>query len=403
MPEERNGTRARDLVRLWAGLRLYTILCALVATAVFRETASELTVAMWPPARPFGEWLARLFLAPWNRWDVEYYVLIATEGYGRDNGTAAFHPLLAWLSAPLAYLTGSPVLALLVVSSAACLLAYVAFERLALVDQTEERARTSTLYFVFWPTSYVLFAPYTESLWLLCGIACLLFARRGRWWLAGAAGGLAALTKQQGVILALPLAWELWEASGRDVRRALKLWRRWLALGLVPFGLLVWMVFRQIALNDFHPDFSSFNAFVYSTVISPSSNKVVWDQGFMWPWRAAWLGFKSAWMHGRLDPWMSLAFGFLFVAAAAAAWRGMRTSYKLFVLAILLVTLSYHTGMNNTSGAYISLPRHLMLAFPVFLGLGARTGVRRRPFVKYAGLVGFTFLLFGYLSKWLLA
>ena len=81
----------------------------------------------------------------------------------------------------------------------------------------------------------------------------------------------------------------------------------------------------------------------------------------------------------------------------------MRTSYRLFVLVILLVTLSYHTGMNNTSGAYISLPRHLMLAFPVFIGLGARFGPRWRPLIKYAGLVGFSFLLFGYFSKWLLA
>ncbi|HEX5707781.1 MAG TPA: hypothetical protein VFX96_10830 [Pyrinomonadaceae bacterium] len=403
MPDENSETSARDLVRLWASLRLYTILCALVATVVFKETAAEMSVSMWPPSSPLGAWLARLFLAPWNRWDVEYYVLIATEGYGRDNGTAAFHPLLAWLASPLAWAGISPVLALLLVSSVACLLAYIAFERLALVDQTAETARTSTLLFVFWPTSYILHAPYTESLWLACGVACLLFARQGRWWLAGAAGGLAALTKQQGVILALPLAWELWEASGRDWRRALALWRKWLALALVPFGLLVWMVFRQIALDDFRPDFSSFNAFIYSTIISPSSNKVVWDQGFMWPWKAAWLGLRSAWELWRLDPWMSLAFGLLFVAAAGIAWRGMRTSYKLFVLAILVITLSYHTGMNNTSGAYISLPRHLMLAFPVFIGLGARTGVRWRPFIKYAGLLGFTFLLFGYFSKWLLA
>ncbi len=403
MPDVKTEPRARDLVRLWVKLRLYTILCALVATAVFKETGAELSIPLWPPSSPWGAWLGRVFLAPWNRWDVEYYILIATEGYGRDNGTAAFHPLLAWLASPLAWASVNPVAALLVVSSAACLLAYLAFERLALVEQTAETARTSTLLFVFWPTSYILYAPYTESLWLLCGVACLLFARRGRWWLAGAFGGLAALTKQQGVLLALPLAWELWEASGRDWRRTLGLWRKWLALTLVPFGLLVWVVFRQIALDDFRPDFSSFNALVYSTVISPSSNKVVWDQGFMWPWKAAWLGVRAAWELGRLDPWVSIAFGVLFIAATAAAWRGMRTSYRLFVVAILLVTLSYHTGMNNTSGAYISLPRHLMLAFPVFIGLGARAGGRWHALIKCAGLVGFTFLLFGYFSKWLLA
>ncbi len=391
-----------SLTRIWLHLRLFTLLCAVVAGAFFTLTEVERTVAAWPPSEPYTRWLGRVLLAPFDRWDAEYYINIVSRGYRTDDGTAAFHPLLAWLSAPFAWLTGSPLFGLMLVSSLAGLFSYHAFERLAALDQNAQTARTSTLLYAFFPASFVLFIPYTESLMLLWGILCFLCARRGRWWLAGLAGGLAALTKQQGVFLALPLAWELWEASGRDWREALRRWREWAALGLIPAGLLVWLVYRSIALDDFRPDFTSFNSFIYTTVLSPSSQKVVGDQGFMWPWKAAWLAFKSAMHFQRLDTWLTLLLGLAFVPLAALAWKHLRTSYRLYVLLIFLVTFSYHTGMNNTSGAYISLPRHLLLAFPIFIGLGARCDARLRPFIVALGLFGIAFLLFGHISRLIL-
>lgn len=397
-----NATRGESLFQVWLRLRLYTMLCAVAATTIFARSDLERSVAAWPPSWPLTTWLNRLLIAPWNRWDAEYYIAIASEGYRADNKTPTFHPLLAWLAKPLAWLTGNPLLCLLLVSSIATLLLYLAFERLARFDQEPETARTSTLLLVFWPTSFILYAPYTESLVMLLSVSCLLLARQRRWWLAGLAGGLAALAKQQGLFIALPLAWELWEAAERDARRALRAWRAWLALALVPCGYLVWVVYRALALNDVRPDFSSFNALVYTTVLSPSSNQVVWDQGFMWPWQAAWRALVVAWQLQRLDPWLALFFGLVFLCAGGAAWRGMRTSYRLYVLTIFLVTFSYHTGMNNTSGAYISLPRHLELAFPIFIGLGARCGPRALFALKWLGLVGFTFFLFGYFSMYVL-
>src|SRR5262249_60087217 len=116
------------------------------------------------------------------------------------------------------------------------LLMLLAFERLARLDLSPEQARTSRLLLLFAPPAFVLFAPYSESLFLLCVVLCLLMARRGRWWLAGAAGALAALTRQQGVFLALPLAWELWEAGGRAPREAFRKGRDWLAAGVDPAG-----------------------------------------------------------------------------------------------------------------------------------------------------------------------
>lgn len=50
------------------------------------------------------------------------------------------------------------------------------------------------------------------------------------------------------------------------------------------------------------------------------------------------------------------------------AWRYMRNSYRAYSLIIIRVAFGYHTGM-LVSTPYMGLPRHLLLAFPVFIGL----------------------------------
>ena len=103
------------------------------------------------------------------------------------------------------------------------------------------------------PVSFVLFAPYTESLWLLFAALSFWYVRKERLWHAGLCGALAVLTRQQGVFLILPLAYELWER--RDRR-----WTSWAALALIPLALAGWILYRSLNFSDVHPDFSSFNS-----------------------------------------------------------------------------------------------------------------------------------------------
>src|SRR5262245_27703285 len=284
-----------QLLGLWLMLRLLTCIWVAIVAPLRPLTERERAIATWPPSAPLGAWLERALLAPWERRDAVYYINIVAQGYRLDDGTVSFHPLLAWLATPLAWISGSPLLGLLLVVSIASALLLLVFERLALLDLGPVDARTSTLLLAFSPLAFILFAPYTESLCLLFGVLCLLWARRGSWWLAGMAGGLAALMRQQGIFLMLPLAWELWEAADRSWRNALAASRNWLALGLVPAGLLVWLVYRAVALNDLHADFSNPQALIFSAFISSSTNKVVPVQQFLWPWQALWLAITKFW------------------------------------------------------------------------------------------------------------
>jgi hypothetical protein len=116
----------------------------------------------------------------------------------------------------------------------------------------------------------------------------------------------------------------------------------------------------------------------------------------MWPWKAAYLAMQRAVDLSYVNPWIDLTFGVLFLLLIVLAWRDMRTSYRIYVVVIAVVSFSLHTGMTPTGGAYLSLPRHLLLAFPVFIGLASRFEDRRHWIVIIPGIAMITFLLFGY-------
>lgn len=382
----------QQIAVLWLLLRIFTTLYLIMVSPIKPFTDQERNILVWPPSMPLGAWLDRVLLRPWQRWDVKFYLWIVERGYRVDDGTAQFHPLLAWLATPLAWLTGNSLLGLLLVSSLTGALFLIAFSRLARLDLSPVATRTALLLLLFSPPSWVLFAPYTEPLFLLCSVLCLLWARQHRWWLAGLAGALATLTRQQGLFLLFPLAWELWEAAARTPRRALKAWRDWLALGLIPLGLLVWLLYRAIALGDLQANFANPQALIYSLLISPSSSLVVPYQSFLPPWQALWLALQifASKPTIDIDTMVDLTLAAAWLILLVLSWRGMRTSYRIYAVVIGLVSFGYHTGPFYP---YMGLPRHLLLAFPVFIGLGRVVRPGMRPLVIVSGVLGMVVLL----------
>jgi hypothetical protein len=393
------GSAIWPLLGIWLGLRLLMSLWAALVSALHPMAEAERLIALWPPAAPLWAWLERVLLLPWQRWDTGAYLAIVRQGYRTDDGTAQFHPLLAWLATPIARLGASPLLALILVSGAASLALVLVFERLARMDLAPGEARLAALLLCSAPAAFILWAPYTESLCLLWSVLCLLWARQGRWWLAGLAGALAVLTRQQGIFLMLPLAWELWEAAGRDWRRALGRWRDWLALAVPPAGLLVWLAYRAVALGDLRANYSNPQALIFSVLISPSSSKVVPVQAFLWPWQALGIALKKLLSDPNADLSIDLGMAAWFMVLVALAWPRMRASYRIYVATIVLVSFAYYTGPFYP---YMGLPRHLLLAFPVFVGLAPRLrpGPARLATVGL-GLVGGLFLLLQYvMTSW---
>lgn len=344
----------RKLIEIWIFLRIFTLVWASLCAAVRPMTLREKEIAIWPPSAPYTSWVERVVVAPWQRWDTNYYVDIVQRGYRNDDGTAQFHPLLPLLAKPFFW---SPALGLLVVSSIASLLFVLVFYRLAALDVPNPE--TATKLMLAFPVSFILFAPYTESLWLLFAALSFWHARKDQWWAAGISGAMATLTRQQGILLALPLAYELWKRKDRDPRS-------WFAIALIPAALLAWIAYRGIFLSDVQPDFSSFNALLYSTVLAPSATKVVQYQAMLPPWEALWKAISITFKATTRGNVLNLALGAIFLVLFAISWPKMRASYKILTAILFAIAFGYHTGPETP---YMGLARHLLLAFPVFIGV----------------------------------
>ena len=77
--------------------------------------------------------------------------------------------------------------------------------RLVRHDETPDVALRSAWFLLIFPTAYFLHIGYTEALFMALVLGSFLAARTERWWLAGVIGGLAALTRINGLVLLLAL------------------------------------------------------------------------------------------------------------------------------------------------------------------------------------------------------
>ncbi|MFN0087932.1 MAG: mannosyltransferase family protein [Blastocatellia bacterium] len=363
-------------VTLFVLLRLAFILLAIVNSGVSPEAGTS------------GNFFQRYVIQPWNQWDVEYFLRIASRGYRAEDGTAQFHPLFPLLGRLAGWLTGGDLLlGLLLVGGVCTILFLVALEDLAALDLPAAEARRAAFYFAHAPAAFILFAPYTESLFLLCAVLAFRMARRERWWMAGAAGAAAVLTRQQGLFLLVPMAWEFAVWARRSGRPALSHWRAGLGLVPIPLAYLGWLLYRGLALGDLVVDFRRPGTLIYGLLISRSATQVVEQQSFMAPWSALWLAFQHLNRTTAIDLAASGLFVLLLALGGRALWR-LRSSYFIYSLVILLVSFSLNTGEPHP---YKGLTRHCLLAFPLMLPLAVWG---RRPLVNLATLgIGFVWLL----------
>jgi hypothetical protein len=186
---------------------------ALIAVLSFRVACSALAII--PGLLGFAPhpiWTPLDYLTgPWDHFDTGWYTDIARHGYARL-GSSAFmplYPLAMWASAP--FTGGSVVAAGLLVSTVAAFCALRALYRIT-EHLTPGRglAPYAVLVALMLPTSFVLMAAYTESLFLALALWVILAALESKWSRVALLGALAALTRQQGVlvgIVALPPLW----------------------------------------------------------------------------------------------------------------------------------------------------------------------------------------------------
>ena len=166
-----------------------------------------------------------------TKWDGLFYSGIASAGYPQRITIApdgslsegmefAFHPLFPGLAGAL-HLVGVPArVAVVLVACIAGLAAAVVIHLLTKYLFGSRRAGYFAVALLgVLPASITLQMGYAESLYLALAGASVLFALRGRWWLAAGCAFAAGLTRPTALVLAVVVPLAAWRATRQARRR----------------------------------------------------------------------------------------------------------------------------------------------------------------------------------------
>jgi hypothetical protein len=376
------GVRLRDGWReaLWAflGARiLLTVISVIGGGMLALPPGQPPTDAGFPNPGLLPGW--QMAVTALQRQDAQWFLRLATAGYSHGDNSAAFFPAF-----PLAIRIANavpgvgPLGAALLVANACAFGALVLLHALSRFELGDAAARRAVLFSALFPTAFFLYAPYTESLFLLTSLACFWFARRDRWVWAAVAGAVGAATRSIGIVLILALWVEVVAQHRRDGRAMLP---RFVAAGAVAVGPALYAGWWWLRARD---------------VFAPLDAQRAWrPDGAQQPIATIVNAVELAY---RYQSWWLLDVTVVTIAVIGIvlAARRIALTYTVYAAASVLLPLL----LPLSSRPLLSMPRFMAVVFPVSWGW-ALAAERRRPpeaaiLVAFAG--GFALLAFLFIN-----
>lgn len=365
--KEKRGSGLRFVLAVYAISRVFYLIAGvlLVQIAPVGSFQSETT------DEPFGT------MNIWSHFDGEHYARLASNGYLNppNNMSPAFFPLYPLLIRAFAALFGGPVsvevLAVWGVLISLLVLPFALYfvYRIAEQDYGTRVAQGAVLGLAFFPTTFYLNAAYTESLFLALSAGALWAARiRRDLLLACLLAGLATATRNVGLFLALPLAYEWFRNIGY--------YRWWRAsyLALAPSGLVAYMGYQWWKFGSpflFYTDQKDWNREASGPLLTISN---AWQEARD---GVGWL-FDPQVQIAEFDPTQLMVhlnsanntYNFAFLTLAIVLLiAGLRVlSPGMWGYAFLVSIFPAFFGAPGVT--LMGLSRYVLVAFPLFIVLG---------------------------------
>jgi len=335
----------RDALLLWLGSRAGLLVATLLGVTL-------------------GEYADK-----WRKWDAGLFITIAQYGYdgepGRpaDQGLPAFFPGLPAVLRVAHLLVPDWSAAGLLVSLVSGAVAVVALARLAESEGADGWMAVAAL--LAFPMAVFLAAGYSESLFLAFAVPAWLAARQGNWPQAVLLAAGASCVRITGLFLAAALIVEFCVRRERPRRAG------WLVVPFVPPA--AYSYYQHWRTGDW--------------LAWKHAEEAGWGREFEWPWTA----WKTTWHSAMGSDDFAVAFRMEIAGAVLAV------AVLVWLLVLRRWSELVYTGAQAaalmTSAYYLSIPRSLLLWFPLWI-LVAKVATRR-PWVMvvYALIFGPLMLL----------
>lgn len=331
----------------------------------------------------------------WKHYDAHHYRVLAEMGYhgytNEEHLFLVFFPLYPWLVHGLAQVIPSYDLCGHLLSAVCFVGSCYMLARMTTEEFGSRVGKLTLALFSAYPWAFFFAAYYTESLFMLLSLITFYCIRRHRYFLVGVFGALAALTRMQGILLAVvgvveyvvsdkpqeKLRARMWRGLWHD------LWRKLLCIALAGLGIVAYLWLNySVEGNPFQFTIYQDQHWFQHFVPLPRCLRVIVDYLLStWPTRVS------------ITTWIPNVA--VFTLCLAAAGYGVRRLPPTWMTYFLLVFM-----MNYSLSWPLSCGRYIASAFPLPVILA--TASRRRPLLGYFLIVFSVILqgalLFGFLS-----
>ncbi len=287
----------------------------------------------------------------WLCTDSQHYMDIARDWYLSDGEWDRLVQLVFLPGYPVivrlfAYLIGNELAAGLFVSALSFAGSGVMLYKLLRLDTDSASALRAVKFFALSPAAFFFAAPMSESIFILCTVSCLYLIRSGKLISGSLLGAYAAFTRSPGLILIVPILFELVHKRARP--------REYVALIIVPLGFAAYCLVNYTVSGD------AFKFMEYQSVH--------WHQQLGWFFNTAAYQTENALATAADNPafffglWLpNLLAQLLALVIMILAEKKLRASYTAYFIAYFVVTMG--------ATWLLSAPRYLaaMLSLPAAL------------------------------------
>ena len=303
-------------------------------------------------------------------------------------------PLYPFLVSGLNLLTGNRFLAGLILSFLFFILSAVALYKLVLIDLGNSDAFRAVRYLCILPPSFLLNLPAADVLFLFLSIVTLIFARRRNYIAAAVSGAFTACTSLAGILLFVPLFFELM-MDFRESRllsvNAGQLAKAYIpkliSLLLIPAGTVFCVSLIQAKSGTAFPWFAVSPDLPNTGLTTVFQNFSSQIQTFLGMYAS---GSKEA-LQGYVVPnlicFITLPL-FLLISV-----KRIRISYTVYGICYFLLTFGY--------GSLVSAPRYSILCVPFLIGMSVCFRKKALDFLfSLLSLILLAGYLFAFARQW---
>lgn len=331
---------------------------------------------LWPLQQNFlgggiNNYINNPYVWAFSNFDGEHYLAIAREGY--KPLTYFFFPLYPILINIFHNLLGnlyqSYLTSGILISIASLIFAIVGLYKLIRLDFKQDMALIALILLISFPTAYYLISVYTESLFLALTVWSFYFVRQKRYFLAALLGGLSGITRIIGVFIFIPLLWEYLKLKHKDYKS--------LFLLIIPAFLLIYIIYIWYKTGDPLTIINSVSIFGAQR----SGQLILLPQVFYRYVFKILPNINYNYFPGLFTAVLELTTGLVFTLLTIVTFIKLRLSYALLFL--------YSFIIPTFSGSFSSLPRYVLIIFPVYIL--AATLLRKRMILLFCNYINFIY------------